>query len=71
MKSHRDNVKDAILKELKIEQAGPRMATWSDTELNELKWSITDAVFDALDITQQEQSMLGGSFILRAGREPS
>jgi hypothetical protein len=71
MKSHRENVKDAILGQLKIEQKGPRMALWSDGELDELKWSITDAIFDALDITGREQDMIGGSFILKAGREPA
>jgi len=54
--SHRDNVKDAIeevLSKFMRHQA----------DIDQLKYDIADAVFDALGITDDEQDMVGGYFI--------
>lgn len=60
MNSHRDNVKDAL--------AGI-LNEWlhNAKDLNEFVPEIADAVFDALGITEDEQDLCSGYFLLHAG----
>jgi hypothetical protein len=63
MNSHRDNVKDAIAGLLNDWLKGSK-------DINEFGADIADAVFDALGITEDEQDMAGGYWLLHAGVKP-
>ncbi len=61
MNSHRDNVKDALRGCLEVQGMDI-----SESQLDELKYLLADAVFDALGITEDEQDKCGGYFMLHA-----
>ncbi len=61
MNSHRDNVKDAVRGCLEVQGMDI-----SESQLDELKYLLADAVFDALGITEDEQDKCGGYFMLHA-----
>jgi hypothetical protein len=61
MKSHRDNVKDVIAEYFDKWLEG-------DTNIKEGVPDLTDAVFDALGITEDEQDLEDGYFLHHAGK---
>ncbi len=63
--SHRDNVKDAIFEHLeKLVKTGDVTTSIVD----EAKYAIADAVFNALGITEDEQDRCGGYWMLHASK---
>ncbi len=61
MNSHRDNIKDALRGCLEVQGLDI-----SESQLDEVKYELADAVFDALGITEDEQDKCGGYFMLHA-----
>ncbi len=63
MNSHRDNVKDAIESVL-IDYGVPH----EDYKEGDLKYSLADAVFETMGITEDEQDGIGGYFMIHADK---
>jgi hypothetical protein len=63
--SHIDNVKDAIREALGVSMRG-HIALLNDVDA--VVCNIADGVFDAQGITEDEQGMTGGYFMLHAGK---